>query len=258
MSFEISLQGKRALVTGAGQGVGEAIVASLAQAGASVAVNDLRAERSEEVAARLRDAGHDAQSLPFDVTDWLAVQEAINAVEPFDVLVNNAGNAGSQGWTELRPFAETEPGQWQRFIAVNLMGVMHCARAVLQPMIDRRYGRIVTIISEAARYGDPHTGPYAAAKAGAAGFSRVLAREVGRFGITVNNISLATVMTPATAESLAARSEPQIKESLKSYVIRRHGEPRDVTPLVTLLVSDHSAWTTGQTFAVNGGYTMSL
>jgi 3-oxoacyl-[acyl-carrier protein] reductase len=134
----------------------------------------------------------------FDVTDYDAASDCIGALGTVDILVNNAGNAGVQGW-EFRPFAETQPDDWQRYLQVNLCGVMHCTRAVLPSMIALQHGRIITIVSDAGRAGEANMAPYAAAKAGAAGFSRSIAREVGRYGITVNNVSLGTIRTEPPA-----------------------------------------------------------
>jgi 3-oxoacyl-[acyl-carrier protein] reductase len=127
-------------------------------------------------------------------------------------------------------------------------------------MIERQAERIVTVVSDAGRFGDVNMAPYAAAKAGAAGFSRSIAREMGRYGITVNNVALGTIRTPATSEG--EPDTPEAKEHLKKilspYIIRRRGEPEDVAGLVTYLVSPMASWITGQTYPVNGGYSLAL
>ena len=255
MTLEIDLNDSRALVTGAGQGVGRAISVALAQAGATVLVNDVVADRAAEVVKEILDFGGAAEEAAFDVTDWSAVEAAF-ADSGVDILVNNAGNAGTEGFTDMRPFAQTDPGEWGRYIAVNLYGVMNCTRGALPGMIERARGRIVTIVSDAGRYGDPYLAPYAAAKAGAAGFSRSIAREVGRYGITVNCVALGTVRTPTT--SGAGDDSGAASEQLKKYIIRRRGEPEDVAGLVAYLASPLASWITGQTYPVNGGYTLSL
>ena len=254
MSFSIDLEGKRALVTGSGQGVGEAIARTMAQAGAVAVVNDIRAEQAEKVAEEIRAAGGKAEALPFDVTNYEQVSSAIDGFGGVDILVNNAGNAGAEGFTAMVPFAETDPADWPRYFNVNLFGVMHCTRAALPGMIASKWGRVVTIVSDAGRYGDQRLAPYAAAKAGAAGFCRVVAREVGRHNITVNCISLGTMDTPLTAGA-----DPEgMKETLKAYVIRRRGLPDDVAGLATYLASPLAEWITGQTYPLNGGYTFAL
>lgn len=259
MSFEIDLSGRRALVTGGGQGVGLAIGRALVRAGAEVIVNDIRPEQADAAVTELRDAGGTAIALPFDVTDWEQVSSSIGDGGAIDILVNNAGNAGVQGFTGMVDFVDSEPADWQRFFAVNLFGVMHCTKAALPSMIAAGSGRIVTIISDAARSGQAKLSAYAAAKAGAAGFSRSIAREVGRHAITVNCISLGNIATPATAPPPPTTPDEHEREKafLRPYVIRRRGQPDDVASLVTYLASPLADWVTGQTYAVNGGYTFS-
>jgi NAD(P)-dependent dehydrogenase (short-subunit alcohol dehydrogenase family) len=253
MTLSIDLSGRVALITGAGRGLGAGVARDLAAAGATVLVNDISRDRAEQMAEALRVGGADARATAFDVTDWAAVRDAFVAGPQVDVLVNNAGNAGADGWPALRPVAETAPADWEPFIRVNLYGVMHCVRAALPTMIERRWGRIITVISDAARTGDASLAAYAAAKAGAAGFCRSVAREVGRHGITVNCIALGT-MRPDEQTPL---NEVQEK-ALRRYAIRRTGLPGDVATLVALLASDAAAWTTGQTIPVNGGVSAAL
>jgi 3-oxoacyl-[acyl-carrier protein] reductase len=261
MTFTIDLEGRRALVTGGGQGVGRATSLALADAGALVVVNDIAAERAEAVVAEVRDRGGKAEAAVFDVTDRAAVGAAVDAVGGVSILVNNAGNAGPEGFTDMVPFHETDPATWERYFRINLYGVMFCTHAVLPAMVEARDGRIVTIVSDAARFGDAFLAPYAAAKAGAAGFCRSVAREVGRHGITVNNISLATIRTPATVaedEGPDDPDDPEMRKRLRGYIIRRRGEPEDVASMVTYLASPLASWVTGQTYPVNGGYTLGL
>ena len=260
MAFTIDLDGRRALVTGAAQGVGLATATALAEAGALVVVNDIRAEQAEAVAAEIRAAGGKADALPFDVTDLGQATAAVAGYGGVDILVNNAGNAGVEGFAGIVDFVDSDPAEWQRYFAVNLFGVMHCTKAVLPSMIASGWGRIITIISDASRSGDAKLAPYAAAKAAAAGFSRSIAREVGRHAITVNCVSLANIATPATAPPPPQTPEEHERERafLRPYVIRRRGQPDDVAGMVTYLASPLADWITGQTYAVNGGYTFSL
>jgi NAD(P)-dependent dehydrogenase (short-subunit alcohol dehydrogenase family) len=257
MPFTIDLDGHRALVTGAGQGVGRAISQALARAGAEVVVNDFVAERAESVVKEICADGGSADPIAFDVTDYDAVQAAVSQLGGIDILINNAGNAGTEGFN-FGPFAESEPADWDRYFGVNLFGVLHCTRAVLPTMIERQNGRVVTIVSDAGRWGEPYLGAYSAAKAGAAAFSRSLAREVGRDGITVNNVALGTIDSsdPETRLPMSEEQAARHQKQLRLYIIRRLGRPDDVAGLVTYLASPMSSWITGQTYPVNGGYTV--
>ena len=255
----LDLTGQRALVTGSGQGVGRGIAMALAAHGATVLINDLVVERADQVVKEVQADGGAAQAAVFDVTSWDAVQAAIDSVGGVDILVNNAGNAGGDGWTGQVPFAETDPASWERYIRINLYGVMNCIRAALPGMIDKRQGRIVTIVSDSGRAGDANLGAYAAAKAGAAGLSRCVASEVGR-ARDHGELRVAGDHPAPVEESDAElmRTDPMLKRRLSEYVIRRRGEPDDVAAMVSLLVSPAASWITGQTYPVNGGYTFSL
>jgi 3-oxoacyl-[acyl-carrier protein] reductase len=256
--MRLDLTGQRALVTGAGQGVGRGIALGLAGAGAEVVVNDLDPDRAAGVVAEIEAAGGSAAASIFDVTDYDAVTAAVDASDGVDVLVNNAGNAGADGWGGLAPFVETGPADWEPYLQVNLYGVLHCCRAVLPGMVDREGGRIITIVSDAARAGEANMAAYSAAKAGAAGFTRSLAVEGGRHGITVNNIALGTMRTPLSEPLWAAEDDPRAKALLQRYVVRRPGLPDDVAALTVFLASDHASWITGQTYPLNGGASFGL
>lgn len=258
MAITIDLRGRRALITGAGQGVGRGIARTFAAAGADVIVNDLVSERAQKVVAEIAEAGGTSSAEIFDVTDWDAVRESVDRVGPIDVLVNNAGNAGkadTMGFEDMRPFAQEEPTSWGSFINVNLLGVMHVTRAALPSMIERQGGRVVTIVSDSSRTGDANLAAYAAAKAGAAGLTRSVAREVARFGITCNSISLGSINQ---MERPAEVEEAELSYLIKRYPIRRRGLPSDVANLALFLASDLSPWLTGQTIPLNGGLSMAL
>ncbi len=258
MTVQMDLLGRRVAITGAGQGVGRGLALAFAAAGAEVLVNDLRVERAEAVVEEALAAGGSARALPFDVTTYEAVAEAFAAAGAVDVLINNAGNAGADGFLTGRSFAVTEPIDWEPFLRVNLYGVLHCTRAVLPAMIEQKWGRVVTIVSDAGRTGDPNSAAYATAKAGAAGFTRSIAVEMGRFGITANNIALGTMRTPLTEPLWSQPDAPQAKAILRNYAIRRPGTADDVTHLAVLLASEHGSWITGQTLPVNGGFSFAL
>jgi 3-oxoacyl-[acyl-carrier protein] reductase len=254
----MELTGRRALITGAGQGVGRGLAVTFAAAGAEVLVNDLRPGRAEAVVDDIRRVGGTARPVPFDVTDHAAVMGCVAGAGEVDILVNNAGNAGALGFTAGVRFAESEPADWEPYLRVNLYGVLHCTRAALPGMIDRGWGRVITIVSDAGRTGDPNSAAYAAAKAGAAGFTRSVAVEAGRHGVTANNIALGTMRTPLTEALWAEPDSPQAKAVLRRYVVRRPGTPDDVATLALLLAGEHGSWITGQTIPVNGGYSFAL
>jgi 3-oxoacyl-[acyl-carrier protein] reductase len=263
VSFEIELKGRRALVTGAGQHVGRAIAHALARAGAEVAVNDILAGRADAVVGEIAATGGRAQPALFDVTDRAAVEEAIGALAP-DILVNNVGNTGAgnrpgEGVMAMPRFLESDPSGWTPIFAVNLFGVMYCSHAALAPMVERGWGRIVTIISDAARVGERRMAAYSAAKAGAAGFSRALATEVGRSGVTVNCVALGTIESEHVRQAREAAVESEAyRKLIAAYSIPRMGQPDDVASLVAFLASEQAGWITGQTYPVNGGYSSAL
>ncbi|GAA1007957.1 glucose 1-dehydrogenase [Acrocarpospora pleiomorpha] len=261
MSDILSLTGKVGLVTGAGQGVGRQIALHFAEHGAGVVVNDYVLDRAAAVAAEIQDLGGSACAVQADVSDHAGVmamsKQAVEQFGPIDILVNNAGNAGATPSPDaLAPFWETGPDVWNTFFNVNLYGVMNCAASVIPSMIERRQGRIITIISEAGRYGDAGLEAYSAAKAGAAGLTRAMARTLGRHEITANCVAIAATETPAIADQLA--DGKRLKKIMERYVIRRPGQPNDIANMVLFLASDASSWITGQTYPVNGGFTFAL
>ncbi len=263
MTDLVDLKGKVALITGAGQGVGRQAALHFAVHNAGgVVVNDFHADRAEAVAEEVRELGGKALAIQGDVTKLEAMQETVARAEaelgPVDILVNNAGNAGAEPTENARkPFWETGPQDWDSFIGVNFYGVINATSAVVPGMIERRNGRIVTVISEASRFGDPGLEIYAGAKAGAAGFMRSCARGLGRYNIAANCVSIAATFTPPIKARLEKDPE-RLKKIMRSYVIRRPGEPDDVANMILFLASDASSWVTGQTYPVNGGFTFNL
>ncbi|HEV2363165.1 MAG TPA: SDR family oxidoreductase [Caulobacteraceae bacterium] len=265
MTDILDLGGRVALVTGAGQGVGRQIALHLGGASGSggVAVNDFVLARAEAVAEEVRAAGGKAVALQADVSDQASVKAMVEKARaelgPIGILVNNAGNAGANPSPELaKPFWETGPQVWNSFLGVNLYGVVNCTGAVIPGMIERRApGRILTIISDAGRWGDAGLEIYAAAKAGAAGFMRSVARTLGRYQITANCVAIALTDTPAVQATLHGDQE-RLKRQMEKYIIRRPGQPRDIANMILFLASDASPWITGQVYPVNGGFTFAL
>lgn len=249
----LDLTGRRALVTGAGQGVGRGVALTLAAYGADVIVNDFVAERAEAVAAEIVAAGGKASARVADITRYDAVAAMMASAGALDILVNNAGNAGAaMGLADWTAFESTSPAEWDHWLGANLFGVLNCTRHVLAGMRERRFGRILTITSDAGRVGDARFPVYAAAKAAAAGFTRSIAKLAGRDLVTANCIALGGIATPGAAEVFA--DEALVRRMLSQYVIRRVGQPSDCAYLVLFLASDAGAWITGQTYPVNGGF----
>lgn len=262
MNDILNLDGKVTLVTGAGQGVGEQIARHFSDHGATVFVNDFHLDRAEVVAQSIRDGGGKAFAVQADVSDPQSVQRMIakagELAAPIDVLVNNAGNNGAAPSADIRkPFWEHGREVWNSAIEVNFYGVIHCASAVIPNMIERKGGRIITIISDAGRVGEPGMEVYSGAKAGAAGFMRGIARTLGRHHITANCVAISATATPFTEKALNADPE-RLKKMMERYVIRRPGRPDDVANMALFLASDASSWITGQTYAVNGGFSFGL
>jgi 3-oxoacyl-[acyl-carrier protein] reductase len=263
MSEILSMKGKVALITGAGQNIGRQIALHMADHGADgVVVNDFHLDRAEGVADEIDKAGGHAIAAQADVTNRDSVVAMFaKAVEKFgrvDVLVNNAGNAGVTPSEDARkPFWETSPEAWNSFIGVNFYGVINCTAAALPSMIQRKGGRVITIISDAGRIGEANMEIYSGAKAGAAGFTRGVARSMGRHNITANCVAIAATGTPMIEARMAADPE-RAKKVLEKYVIRRLGQPSDVANMVLFLASDASGWVTGQTYPVNGGFSFAL
>jgi 3-oxoacyl-[acyl-carrier protein] reductase len=255
------LQGRVALVTGAGQGVGRGIALALARHNAGgIAVNDFVLERADAVAAEIRALGIPAAAVQADVGDRASVAAAFALAQatlgPITILVNNAGNAGPSTQMGMSPpFWDTDPQDWDRYFRTNTFGVLNCCHVALPEMVKARFGRIVTIVSDAGRVGEARLAVYSAAKAAAGGFVRAIAREAGRHGVTSNAISLSTIAPPMDDAALEAMMGTEgAKQQLSRYTIRRYGKPDDVALMALLLCAPASSWITGQTYPVNGGY----
>jgi len=240
------LTGRTALVTGSGQHVGAGIARALASQGAAVIVNDIVAERAQQTADAIVDAGGSARIAAFDVTDYAQVVTAIDAAGDVDILVNNAGNGGAVGMA-MKQFKDMEPSDWDAPIDVNLYGVLNCTRAVINGMRDRNWGRVITISSGAGITGlRIGVSPYAAGKGGAVAFMRHLAAENARAGVTANSIAIGLMQPPQSnaLESMAAQ-----------VPVGRTGVPEDVGSCCVYLASDEASWMTGQTLHLDGGST---
>ena len=244
------------VVTGGGGGIGGATCRRFAEEAARVAVFDLNIEAAEKVAASIRANSGTAEAFRCDITDRASVDAAVAAAEsrlgPIDVLVNNAG------WDIFRPFTRTEPAQWDKLIAINLTGALHMHHAVLPGMVARKSGRIVNISSDAARVGSSGEAVYAACKGGLVAFSKTIAREHARHGITVNVVCPGPTDTALFADYKEGAGNPEkLEEAFKrSIPLGRIGQPDDLPGAILFFASDDANYVTGQVLSVSGGLTM--
>lgn len=230
---------RRALVTGGASGIGAAIAARLASEGAEVAIGDIDLD-----AAKAHAAAVGAVAVDLDVTDPGSAQAAVAEAGPFDVLINNAG-VDQPGVF----FSDVTPEQWRRLLAVNLEGVFACTQAVLPAMQVAGYGRIINMSSEAGRMGAKANAVYAAAKGAIIAFTKSIAQENARYGITVNAVAPGPIETP-----LLRRMDPRAIEIVTAgTLVRRLGQPEEVAAAVAFLASAEAAYITGETLAVSGG-----
>lgn len=242
-----------ALVTGAAQGIGRAIAETLADRGVAVGVADINLDGAAEVADGIRRAGGRVAVIPFDVTDRASVHAGLVAINrelgPVDILVNNVG------WDELVAFLDSDEDFWERVIALNLTSTVRVTHAVLPGMLERKWGRIVNISSDAGRVGSVVEPLYSAAKGAVITFSKSVARDVARAGVTVNTVCPGVTDTPALREVAAAR--PGVIDGMTRAVpMRRAGQPAEVAAAVAFFASEEASYITGQTLSVSGGLTM--
>lgn len=245
------MSGRVAFVTGGGGGIGAAICRGLTEAGHHVAVADVVEARAQEVAGEIGGLG-----VELDVTDPGSVAAAVagtaEALGPVEICVNCAG------WDELRPFLDTDEDFQSKVIEINYAGPVRVTRAMLPGMVEGSYGRIVNIGSDAGRVGSSLESVYSGAKGGVIAFTKTIAREFARYGITANTVCPGPTDTPLLGEIVKASADADrvIAGMTKAVPMRRLGQPDDVAPAVVFLASDEAGYITGQTLSVSGGLTM--
>ena len=242
------LNGKRALVTGAGRGIGAAAAAALAQAGAHVTLAARSREEINAAAAALGQAGHSADALQLDVTDVPAMQEAIGGAEPFDILFNNAGT------NRPAPFVEVKVADFDAVFAINVRAAFFVAQAIARKLVEaKRHGSIINVSSQMGHVGGARRTVYCATKHAMEGFTKAMAIELGPHGIRVNTIAPTFIETPMTRpffENQAFRSEV-----LGKIKLGRLGQVEDLMGAIVFLASDASLLMTGTSLVVDGGWT---
>jgi 2-hydroxycyclohexanecarboxyl-CoA dehydrogenase len=250
------LDGKNVIVTGGGGAIGGAICRRFAEYGCKVGVFDKNRDGANKIANEIVETGGKAFVASVDIADYAAVGKAIAQFEdemgPTDVLVNNAG------WDRFINFVDTTPELWDELIAINLRGPLNMSHFVLKGMVARGHGRIVNIASDAGRVGSSQEAVYSACKGGIIAFTKTVAREVARKGITLNAVCPGPTETPLLA---AAAGEGERGQKMRAALIgaipmKRVGQPEDIPGAVCFLASDDAAFITGQTISVSGGLTM--
>ena len=245
-----------AFVSGAGRGIGRAIALSLAARGDAVAVGDILEREAIATATAIEEAGGHAVAIPVDVTNSEsvedAVQQAADTLDSIEILVNNAG------WDELRPFLETDEEFWDRVIEINFKGCLRLTKAVLPDMIERGWGRVVNIGSDAGRVGSSLESVYSGAKGAVIAFTKTLARETARTGVTANTVCPGPTQTPLLERMVGEGEEAErFVDALRRAVpMKRLGTPEEVAAAVAFFASEEAGFVTGQTLSVSGGLTM--
>jgi len=267
--MDLGLKDKVALVTGGGRGVGRGVCMRLAEEGAKVVVNDFHERRAERVAAEIKELGGQAIAIQADITQMADVRamvaRTVETFGPVDILVNNAGiparaegEVVKGGWED---FHTTDPSSWSKMIDLNMYGTMNCTHAVLGGMVERRYGKIVSVMSEAGRMGEAKLAVYSGAKAGMLGFSKAVAREVGKHRINVNVVALGAVDAKELPfDKLDDKAKERMSAMLKVYPIgrglQRLSQAADIANAIAFLASDRSEYITGQVLGLSGGFAM--
>ena len=262
--MDLNLAGRTVIVTGGGSNIGRAIVLAFASEKCNVVIADIDEAQGQKTAKEASSLGGKVIAIKTDVTSFDSVTATVKRIiEEFgklDILVNNVG------WTLDRLFIEKSRSELEKEVNINFWGVLNCTRAVLEHMIERKYGKIISIGSDAGRMGEYREAVYAACKGGVIALSKSLARELGRYGINVNVVCPGVTVpeNPEYAGELSMWKGPMAQvftteaqeKAAKAYPLRRLGKPEDIANVVVFLASDAASFITGQTISVSGGYTM--
>lgn len=250
------LKGKVVVITGGGGGIGSATCLRFGEAGARVVVADINREAAEVAAEKVRAQGAEAHVHAFDLTDFDSCTSHVAAIEaevgPIHVLVNNAG------WDLFMPFLKSTPDFWSKIIDINLRSVLNITHPVLARMVERKAGRVVSVASDAGRGGSSGESVYAACKAGIIAFSKTLARENSRHGVTFNCVSPGVTETAMLETFMeGAGNKEKLRDAFtKAVPMGRLGRPEDLPGAIAFLASDEASFITGQVISVSGGLTM--
>jgi NAD(P)-dependent dehydrogenase (short-subunit alcohol dehydrogenase family) len=267
--MDLELRDRVALVTGGGRGVGRGICLRLADEGAKIVVNDFHEQRAQRVAAEIIERGGHALPIRADITDLSQVRAMVHQAQEhwgaLDILVNNAGiptrEPGAEAKGGWEDFAVSSPEAWRQVVDLNVYGTMNCTHSVLASMIERRHGKIISIMSEAGRMGEAKLAAYSGAKAAILGFSKAIARELGKHCINVNVVALGAVDAKELSfEQLDDATKDRLSKLFKAYPIgrglQRLSRASDIADAVAFLASDRAQYITGQVLGLSGGFAM--
>jgi 2-hydroxycyclohexanecarboxyl-CoA dehydrogenase len=246
-----------AMVTGGAQGIGKGIATTLSEHGFKVAIADLNLETATQTAKEITASGGTAIAVEINVTDTASVQAAVQTIEaelgPVEIVVNNAG------WDDFMPFVETNEEFWDKILDINFKGALRVIKTVVPGMMERGFGRVINIGSDAGRVGSSLEAVYSGSKGGIIAFTKTLAREVATKGVTANTVCPGPTDTPALRKFVDGAGQDAAKViggMTRAVPMKRLGTPEDIGPAVAFFASDAAGFVTGQTLSVSGGLTM--